>query len=183
MEAFWHQGYEATSLNNLVCHTGASRQSIYADFGGKRELFLAALDCYQVEVVTPAFAQVEEQGADLSTVRTYFLHQIKRAEEAGLPGPGCLIANTMTECGPHDVQIGEKVKSHNARLHRGFLNAISNEYRAKKIRVGKKNLAASAATTMVFAQGLWSFSRAINDASPLKRSVDHYLRLMAQRVD
>jgi len=180
MEAFWNNGYEATSLHNLVRHTGASRQSIYAEFGGKRDLFLAALNCYQTEVVTPAFAQVERSEADLSTVRAYFLHQIERAETSGLPGPGCLIANTMTEVAPHDLEIGECVKSHNDRLHAGFINALGNEYRKQKSRVRQTQLAATASTTVVFAQGLWSFSRAVNDAAPLKTAVDRYLHFIGQ---
>jgi len=182
MEIFWHDGYEATSLDSLVRRTGASRQSIYAEFGGKRDLFLAALNCYQTEVVTPAFAQVERSGANLSTVKAYFLHQIDRAEATGLPGPGCLIANTMTEVAPHDLEIGERVKSHNDRLHAGFINALKNEYRTQRSRVTQKQLDATASTTVVFAQGLWSFSRASNDAAPLKSAVDRYLHLIGQGV-
>ena len=182
MTVFWNNGYEATSLHSLVRHTGASRQSIYAEFGGKRDLFLAALNCYQTDVVTPAFAQVERSGADLSTVKTYFMHQIERAETIGLPGPGCLIANTMTEVAPHDLEIGERVKSHNDRLHAGFENALRNEYRTQRSRIGKKQLATIASTTVIFAQGLWSFSRATNDAAPLKSVVDRYLHLVSQGV-
>jgi len=180
MDTFWQYGYEATSLNDLVRQTGASRQSIYADFGGKLDLFLASLDCYQTEVVTPAFAQVEQRGADLSAVEAYFWHQIERAESAGLPGPGCLIANTMTENAAHDLKVSERVTSHNNRLQAGFLNAFRGEYRIKQIRIQEKRLEVIAATTVIFAQGLWSYSRAIDNSQTLKRSVAHYLQLVSR---
>lgn len=182
MEVFWHQGYQATSLDSLVRQTGASRQSIYADFGGKRDLFLAALDRYQVEVVTPAFAQVEGSGADLSTIEAYFLQQIERAKQSGLPGPGCLVANTMTEVAPHDPEISERVEYHNDRLHAGFVNALINECRARLPDAGMKQLAVTATTTVIFSQGLWSFSRATRDSASLKGAVDQYLTQIRQGI-
>ena len=44
---FWQQGYEATSVRDLLSHTGISSSSLYATFGDKHELFCAALDRYR----------------------------------------------------------------------------------------------------------------------------------------
>ncbi|MGD9921955.1 MAG: TetR/AcrR family transcriptional regulator, partial [Pseudorhodoplanes sp.] len=46
MRAFWDRGYEATSLQDLVDHTGINRGSLYATFGDKHALFIAALRRY-----------------------------------------------------------------------------------------------------------------------------------------
>src|SRR5580704_2578636 len=46
-EAFWKQGYAATSLDDLVAATGMNRPSLYAAFGDKRDLYLKTLDRYQ----------------------------------------------------------------------------------------------------------------------------------------
>ena len=46
LELFWRQGYEATSMADLVGHHGIGRASIYATFGNKHELYLKALDRY-----------------------------------------------------------------------------------------------------------------------------------------
>src|SRR6266404_4009435 len=43
---FWERGYEATSMADLVGHLGIARASIYATFGGKRDLYLKALERY-----------------------------------------------------------------------------------------------------------------------------------------
>lgn len=42
MELFWEQGYEKTSMQDLVDHMGIHRRSIYDTFGDKRSLFLAS---------------------------------------------------------------------------------------------------------------------------------------------
>lgn len=178
MAVFWQQGFKATSLDELVRSTGVSRQGIYQDFGGKRSLFLAALKRYSHEVVSPAFAQVEKPNADLAALERYFLTQIDRAESVGLPGPGCLIANTMTEIAPHDPEICGLVNAHNERLHNGFVNAFRNERRQKNLREDSERNEALAATTVVFAQGLWSASRAISVSTPLKSALKHYLELI-----
>jgi TetR/AcrR family transcriptional repressor of nem operon len=47
MELFWLKGYEATSIQDLVDHLGIGRQSLYATFGSKHELYLKALDRYR----------------------------------------------------------------------------------------------------------------------------------------
>ncbi|GLQ95803.1 TetR/AcrR family transcriptional regulator [Dyella mobilis] len=45
-ETFWRQGYSATSLDDLSEATGMNRPSLYAAFGDKRALYLAAMDDY-----------------------------------------------------------------------------------------------------------------------------------------
>ena len=46
MEAFWANGYDATSLDDLMSETGLSRSSLYNAFGDKLDLFIAALGTY-----------------------------------------------------------------------------------------------------------------------------------------
>jgi len=45
-EAFWKGGYSGTSLDELSAATGMNRPSLYAAFGDKREIYLAALNRY-----------------------------------------------------------------------------------------------------------------------------------------
>ncbi|MEM7504541.1 MAG: helix-turn-helix domain-containing protein [Pseudomonadota bacterium] len=179
MEVFWMQGYNATSLDDLVNATGVSRHGIYGDFGGKRELFLASLDHYREAVVTPAFEAVEADRADLTAVAGYFEHQIQRAEELGLPGRGCLMANTMTEVAPRDDEVRKLVSAHADRLRCGFANALRNEAGAKPVA----DLEDVAQCLAVFTQGLWSASRVTDDAESLRRSVALMLSLVAARIE
>lgn len=45
-DAFWRTGYSGTSLDALSDATGMNRPSLYAAFGDKRALYLAAVDRY-----------------------------------------------------------------------------------------------------------------------------------------
>ncbi len=45
-QQFWHQGYEATSMADLVKATGVASQSLYGAFGSKHDLFVRTLDDY-----------------------------------------------------------------------------------------------------------------------------------------
>jgi AcrR family transcriptional regulator len=46
LESFWKSGYSGTSLDDIAEATGMNRPSLYAAFGGKKDLYLKALDQY-----------------------------------------------------------------------------------------------------------------------------------------
>jgi TetR/AcrR family transcriptional repressor of nem operon len=56
MGVFWRQGFGSTSMADLVKATGVSRGGIYADFGGKEDLFLSCLGAYREQYIEPALA-------------------------------------------------------------------------------------------------------------------------------
>jgi len=172
MERFWRYGYAATSIDDLVRTTGASRHAIYSEVGGKDALFAQCLVIYSALVVTPAFSRVEASGAGLTDIAAYFEQQIRLAETVGLPGPGCLMANSVTEIELHDSEAGALVADHLTRLRKGFANALWNGPpslpRTKRLEGKIEGLAL---TLVVFANGLWSFSRVAADARDLRNSV------------
>ena len=168
MKHFWKFGFHASSMSDLVDATNVSRHGIYSEFGGKHQLFLACLELYEEEVVTPAFARVESADAGLAEIADYFEFQINRAEQSGLPGPGCLVANTLTELAPHDPDIQKAARAHNRRLKKGFSNAISNVSRGS---LSKAEVGELGSFLVISAQGLWSLSRAF--ATPSYCVVKH----------
>ena len=54
MLIFWEQGYEKTSINDLVEGIGIHRKSLYDTFGGKHELFLKVIENYN-EIIKNKF--------------------------------------------------------------------------------------------------------------------------------
>ncbi len=169
---FWRHGYCATSVDDLVRATGVSRHGLYDSHKGKQGLFLACFDHYQQQVVSPAFAQVEADGAGLGEIRRYFLQQIALAEDSGLPGPGCFVANSATEVAPHDDTVRACVQAHNRRLHQGFAQALRNSTSAGT------DVDALAGMLVTFATGLWGLSRLTQEASVLRAHVDTMIDLL-----
>lgn len=177
---FWFNGFARSSMDDLVSATGASRHAIYSEFGSKEGLFAAVLDRYVDTVVTPAFAQVEAPGAGLQEIAGYWEFQIKRGEEAGLPGPGCLLANTMTERAPHAPGVEQVVAAHNDRLRAGFRNALRGPGIAARHRSSKQSIDGMAWALAIFSNGLWSQSRVTPDARPLRNATKTMIANLAQ---
>jgi len=43
VEVFWRNGYEKTSLDDLIAQLNVGRQGLYDTFGDERTLYLSAL--------------------------------------------------------------------------------------------------------------------------------------------
>ncbi len=174
MERFWEHGYYATSIRDLVDVTGVSRHGLYAEFDGKHGMFLAALETYLDTFVKEAFERVEGTDASTRQIRGYFEHLIALSETNGLPGPGCLIANTMVEAAPHEVDVKAVVQRHLNRLRSGFEQALLNGQKRNEV---DQSIDAErfAEFLTISAQGLWSASRMMEDASHMRVYVDTLL--------
>jgi TetR/AcrR family transcriptional repressor of nem operon len=104
MQVFWHKGYEATSMEDLLTAMDLNRGSLYDTFGDKRQLFLKVIDRYCHGFVGEKFSLLDQPGPALPTLRRFILGMI----EGGLADPqrrGCLIANTVMELSPHEKEI------------------------------------------------------------------------------
>lgn len=108
MRVFWAQGYEATSIDDLVGATGLKRGSLYNAFGGKERMFLAALDRYADTVERPLLQALA--GDDPRTAIAEMLRrQVEGLGQAGTPR-GCLVANLSGEVGHRPDAIGAAVR-------------------------------------------------------------------------
>ena len=109
MQVFWHKGYEASSIEDLLTAMNLNRGSLYDTFGDKRQLFLKALDHYCQGVVGPKFSLLDQPGPALPALRRFIQGMI----EGALADPqrrGCLVANTVMELAPHERDIAAKLK-------------------------------------------------------------------------
>lgn len=133
MNQFWAHGYHDTTMDDLVAATGVRPGSLYAVFrGGKRELFLSALDRYSQLVVPQKLGELEQPGASVLEIRAYF-----DALVSDLSSPegrvGCLMVNTAMELAAEDSQIGRVVRDHMARLERNTARALRNARRRGEV--------------------------------------------------
>lgn len=123
VEVFWHRGYEAASVSDLVAAMGINRFSLYNTFGGKQDLFHKALDCYRDDIITGWLAVLEQPGAGVEAIRKYFEVSVE-AVLSKQGSRGCLMTNSMIELGPHHSGTRRKLKAHLDRMERAFYNAI-----------------------------------------------------------
>ena len=109
MRLFWRQGYEATSLRDLLVAMGIGRQSMYDTFGDKHALFLAALDRYAATVGAPLFAPLREPGPVKPALRHVFAAAIDGSLDASCPG--CLMVNATAELAPSDRDVARRAEA------------------------------------------------------------------------
>lgn len=108
MQAFWANGYDATSMQDLVTATGVNRASLYATYGDKREIFLSALRKYDREVRTSMLTALAKSDDPVSAIATVFDRFIAQTE-AECGNWGCFLTNTALELAPHDNEIARLV--------------------------------------------------------------------------
>src|ERR1700730_12140117 len=105
-DLFWHQGYAATSLDDLMRVTGLGKGSIYGAFGDKRNLFLAVLRVYADERVVHAREALHSEKPAIERLRDLFRIREKRKRTLA-PCPGCFLFNSTTELALHDRGVRE----------------------------------------------------------------------------
>lgn len=106
MVLFWTQGYEKTSMQDLVEHMGIHRRSMYDTFGDKHELFMKALERYDEIIETSINLQVKQLDSVKKAIRRLFEMAILKNEKEPI---GCLTVNTAVELSLHDKEVAEKV--------------------------------------------------------------------------
>jgi len=104
VQLFWTQGYEATSMADIVVATGLNKSSLYSSFGSKDELFTMALTRYIDTRGTMLFSLLEQGTAGLADIARLF-DSVWSEVSDGDEHRGCLAVNTSTEMGQRDHAI------------------------------------------------------------------------------
>ncbi len=123
MQAFWSRGYEATSMQALVDCTGINRGSLYATYGDKHALFVAALRMYDEKVRRKLLDEVEANHGPREAIRQLFLAFTAPVSESG-GNRGCFLTNTALELAAHDPEIGQIVAHSQKEIEAFFLQMI-----------------------------------------------------------
>lgn len=123
MLAFWSRGYEATSMQDLVDQTGINRGSLYATFGDKHALFLAALRLYDEKMRRKLLADLEAHYAPREAIGRVFQAFLGQASERG-GNRGCFITNTALELAAHDADARRIVAQGQEEIEAFFARMI-----------------------------------------------------------
>jgi TetR/AcrR family transcriptional repressor of nem operon len=108
MQLFWVQGYEKTSMDDLVNHMGVHRKSIYDTFGNKHELFIKALEYYKTAIGQQMLQHIANKESALNKIKALFDFSMWSNEEQA---KGCLVVNTAVELSLHDEVIAQIVRT------------------------------------------------------------------------
>lgn len=114
-ELFWCNGYEDTSVEELVQATGMNRYALYNAYGGKLELFLAVLEDYFLERKSLFLTVISDQSrGPMDAIREVSEYCISEMVERGA---GCLMCNVALEVGHYDKIVAERVTAYLDEIH------------------------------------------------------------------
>jgi TetR/AcrR family transcriptional repressor of nem operon len=123
VQVFRSRGYEGTSVPDLVEATGVQRGSLYAAYGSKHALYLAALDRYQQDSSAPmtrANEQVLEDGRPVrDALRDLLLGMVEEAADDP-ERRGCLMVNAITERAACDREVARRGRAALAGMTEAF---------------------------------------------------------------
>lgn len=157
IELFWQRGYTNTSMRELVKHTGVAHAGLYTAFGGKDDLFQAALTKYEQRIFTYLFGGLESERASIKEIKKLFTF-ITSANEDKYFKHGCFIANTALEFGAKTGPIHDILTRTFTRQVKAFEHALINAVKSKQVE-SNVNVAESASSFTVLFYGCSSLTR------------------------
>jgi len=136
MHLFWRQGYEATSMQDLLDSMQLSKSSLYQTYGSKHDLFQQCIARYR-KMMTGGL----QQGLDNAPSGKKFIEGFFTALVEDICNAdtriGCLIMNTATEVAPHDAVIGKLIQQGTERFADVFQQAVVRAQREGDIAKDK----------------------------------------------
>jgi TetR/AcrR family transcriptional repressor of nem operon len=129
MQLFWQQGYEATSVRDLIEATGISSSSLYESFGDKRALYLAALRLY-CQGEQGNFQAMIAQHESLKDV----IAQAFRNAREQVNSQGLFSMNSIIEFGNRDAEITALLWAHYQVIWGSLGDAIREAQEKGQIR-------------------------------------------------
>ena len=128
VDCFWLRGYEATSVRDLADAMGIGGASLYNAYGGKRAVFVAALERYANRSSRERIARLEAAGRPKQAIEAFLAEIVDRSLK-DRARRGCLLVNSALDVAPHDAEIGKVVA--------GYLDEIRAFFR-RNIEAARK---------------------------------------------
>lgn len=99
---FWAQGYEATSVRDLAEAMGIGGASLYAAFGGKRQLYDRALAHYVEQSFCDRVRRLEGRLPPREAIAAFYGELVERSL-SDRERRGCMLVNAAVELAPRDA--------------------------------------------------------------------------------
>jgi TetR/AcrR family transcriptional repressor of nem operon len=167
LELFWARGYEATSVQDLVEATGVQRQSLYDTFGGKHELYLAALRRYARQCSHLIDLLAQPGRSPLELVRDIIAASVDAAGACRV----CMALNAAVERGTRDSDVAGVVRENLLEFEHALVALIERARRAEEIAASVDPVSA-ARSLVLFIMGIRAVSKVQEDRAWFESAVE-----------
>ena len=121
MELFWSNGYEKTSIQDLLDVMGIHRKSLYDTFGDKHELYMEAVKRYQ-QIVERNIKKQLIQGSSIKEIIKNLFYMIIDNER--FRKHGCLFVNMAVELSACDDEAKTRSIDHYKNIETLFYELL-----------------------------------------------------------
>ncbi|MEV6946930.1 TetR/AcrR family transcriptional regulator [Streptomyces sp. NPDC051172] len=178
---FWRQGVATTGIQDIVNATGINRSSLYATFGGKQELYRAALERYVQLRSRPVLGRLEEDDRGLPAVTEFFASLIETRCTGEYAQWGCMVSNAHAGAENDDPQVRAILDRQHRRLRDALHTVLVSAQRQEQLTAGADPESAADILALL-AHGVNLRSRAGADAGQLQRTVAAAIAAVVHRA-
>lgn len=133
IQLFWHKGYNATSMQDLVDTLGISRSSLYDTYIDKHTLFLKALESYQL-AGKERINRILEQSISAKETVVKLMELATTDLVGGKQQRGCFMVNAGVEVAPHDQEVSTLVCQNEQQMEAAFFQVIKKGQQSGEIK-------------------------------------------------
>lgn len=163
---FWERGFGGTSISDLEAAMGIGRTSIYAAFGAKEDLFMAAIDHYDATYSIKLRSALNSGLPVRQAIDRYFEELMIAFSDPDLP-LGCLVTNVAVEGDRGTTRMGRRIAASITRAEDTFYRVLRHaqvegaiDPRADVRAIGRYLVAAT--------HGLSALAKATSDINALR---------------
>ena len=127
MDSFWENGFDGTSLSELVSVSGVQKASLYAAFGDKQAIYLKALSLYDRRLLDMIASVL---GDKRKTARRRFSSLFRTGITRAAAGDrsGCFLCSAAADRAELDAETGKIVRRDLRKLENIFSDALGGLY-------------------------------------------------------
>ncbi len=123
MQVFWSEGYDGTSLSDIMEATKLQKGSIYKAFKDKHSLFLASLEHYLRMAHEFDKKHLDNSNSPKKAIHSW-LHSDLKAVCGQTLKRGCLMINSLNDRAYRDTEVKNLISDHISALEKLLAKAI-----------------------------------------------------------
>jgi TetR/AcrR family transcriptional repressor of nem operon len=128
VEVFWTQGYDATSLRDLLRAMDLSKSSFYQTYGSKGDLYLDCLDRYRHRIVDRMRRDLARAESGRAFIETTF-RRLARSLDAPNGRRPCLVMNDSGDVERREAAVARRVRRGAEQFEAVFRAAVERAQR------------------------------------------------------